>query len=76
MSRNEYKLKIKRLDSGVLEIVGNRVGLADLAEICKGLSELTDEEATTGANHYHIADFMNNAEEGSIELIITYNPNL
>ena len=72
----EYKLKVIRLESGEVEIVGNRAGLKDLAEMCAGLAELSDEEAKTPANHYHIADYMNNAEEGSMELIIRYDPNL
>lgn len=76
MTQDEYKLKVVRLESGELEIIGNRAGLKDLAEVCKGLSELTDEEAKTPANHYHIADYMNNAEDGSLELIILYKPDL
>jgi hypothetical protein len=76
LSGEEYKLKVVRLESGEIEIIGNRAGLKDLAEVCHQLSELSDEEAKTGANHYHIADYMNNAEEGSLELIVLYNPNL
>ncbi len=76
MTLDEYKLKVVRLESGELEIQGNRAGLKDLAEVCKGLSDLTDEEAKTPANHYHIADYMNNAEEGSLELIILYDPDM
>jgi hypothetical protein len=74
LSREEYKLKVVRLASGEIEIIGNRAGLLDLAEVCQKLSRLTDEEATTAANHYHIADYMNNAEEGSLELIVLYKP--
>lgn len=76
MTQDGYKLKVVLLESGELEIIGNRAGLKDLAEVCKGLSELTDEEAKTPANHYHIADYMNNAEDGSLELIILYKPDL
>ena len=76
MSKEPYKLKVVRLDGGEIEIIGNRAGLKDLADICQGLGELSDDEAKTAANHYHIADFMNNAEEGSLELIIRYDPNL
>jgi hypothetical protein len=61
---------------GELEIIGNQAGLRDLADVCRGLSELSDEDAKTAANHYHIADYMNNAEDGSLELIIRYDPNL
>lgn len=76
LTQDEYKLKVIRLESGELEIEGNRAGLKDLAEVCQGLSELTDEQAKTPANHYHIADYMNNAEEGSLELIILYRPDM
>ena len=74
MRQEEYKLKVVRLESGEIEIIGNRAGLKDLADVCNKLSELSDEEAKTGANHYHIADYMNNAEEGSLELIIHCKP--
>jgi hypothetical protein len=47
LTQNEYKLKVIRLESGELEIQGNRAGLKDLAEVCLGLSELTDEQAKT-----------------------------
>ncbi len=76
MTQDQYKLKVVRLESGELEIQGNRAGLKDLAVVCQGLSELTDEQAKTPANHYHIADYLNNAEEGSLELIILYRPDM
>lgn len=76
MNQQPYKLKVIRLDSGEIEIVANRAGLEDLAEVCKGLAGLSDDDADTPANHYHIADYMNNAEEGSLELLIRYDPNL
>jgi hypothetical protein len=74
VTEDYYRLKVIRLESGEIEIQANRAGLRDLAEVCKRLSELTDEEASTPANHYHIADYMNNAEEGSLELIILRTP--
>ena len=76
MSQEPYKLKINKLESGEIEVTGNRAALKDLADVCRGLSELSDEEAGTAANHYHIADYLNNAEEGSLELIILCNPDL
>ena len=76
MSQEVYKLKVVRLDGGEVEVVANRAGLEELADVCRRLSELSDEEAKTAANHYHFADFMNNAEEGSLELIILYQPDL
>jgi hypothetical protein len=76
LTQDQYKLKVVRLESGELEIQGNRTALRDLAQVCQGLSELTDEQAKTPANHYHIADYMNNAEQGSLELIILYRPDM
>ena len=76
LNQEVYRLKVIRLESGEIEIIGNRTGLKDLADVIHRLSELSDEEAQTGANHYHIADYMNNAEEGSLEMIILCAPNL
>jgi hypothetical protein len=76
LNREQYKLKVMRLESGEIEIVANRAGLKDFAEVCARLSELSDEEMKTAANHYHIADYMRNAEEGSLELIILCKPDL
>ena len=76
MNQEPYKLKIAQLESGEIEITGNRTGLKDLADVCRALSELSDEDVKTPANHYHLADYMNNAEEGSLELIILCNPEL
>lgn len=74
MNQEPYKLKVIKSDSGAIEIIGNRAALKDLAEVCRSLSELSDEESGTAANHYHVADYLNNAEEGSLELIILCNP--
>jgi hypothetical protein len=76
LTEDQYKLKVVRLESGEVEIQGNRAALKDLAAVCQGLSELTDEEAKTPSNHYHIADYMNNAEQRSLELIILYRPDM
>ena len=75
MTTEQARIKIS-YNNGEIEIAGNREGLKYIAEICSGLSELSSEEAKTGANHYHFADYMNNAEEGSIATIILYNPDL
>lgn len=69
------KLLVRNAD-GEIEIVGNRDGLKWLADVCLSMSKITDQEANTPANHYHIADYMNNAEEGSLPLIILCNPDL
>jgi hypothetical protein len=74
VSKDEYKLKVERSENGEVEIIANRVAMRDLANVCRSLSELSDDEARTAANHYHIADYMNNAEAGSLELIILLKP--
>jgi hypothetical protein len=76
LSQDQYKLKVVRTESGEIEIIGNRAGLRDLADVCQSLSNLSDEQAKTPANHYHIADYMSNAEEGSLQLIILYKPDM
>jgi hypothetical protein len=76
LSQDQYKLKVVQTESGEIEIIGNRAGLKDLAEVCQSLSNLSDEQAKTPANHYHIADYMSNAEEGSLQLIILYKPDM
>jgi hypothetical protein len=50
------KLRISRHEDG-FEVVGNREGLRDLAEVCLALSRLSMGEAQTAANHYHFADY-------------------
>jgi hypothetical protein len=69
------KLKISAYQDG-FEIVGNREGLQGLAEMCLALSRLSAEEAQTAMNHYHFADYTNSAKEGSIPLIIRFQPDL
>ncbi len=73
----EWKLKILENKPGEIEIVGNRAGLKFLANVCESLSDLSDEEAKTAANHYHFSEFFGNLEEGSTkELIVLYRPDL
>lgn len=69
------KRKIVPYQDGV-EIVGNVEGLKGLAEVCLTLSRLSLEEARTPANHYHFADYMKSAEDGSVPLIIRFQPDL
>jgi hypothetical protein len=59
------RLRISRYHDGC-EIIGNRDGLQDLSEVCLAPSRLSDGEAKTAANHYHFAEYMNDAEEGSL----------
>jgi len=53
LNQEPYKLRVVRLESGEIEIIGNRTGLRDLAVVCRSLSDLSDDEAKTAANHYH-----------------------
>lgn len=74
---NEWKMKIVEETPGALEIVGNREGLRFLGKICTSLSNLSDEDAKTAANHYHFAEFFGNLEQGSVkELIVLCSPDL
>jgi hypothetical protein len=69
------KLKVLPYQDG-FEFVGNREGLRGLAEVCLALSRLSHEDAQTASNHYHFADYMNSAEEGSVPLVIRFQPDL
>jgi hypothetical protein len=71
------KNKIKMsYENGEIVIEGNRDGLRHLSEICQRLSNLSDAEANTPVNHYHISEDMNNAEQGSLPAVIIYNNEL
>jgi len=54
-----------------IDIEGNREGLRALAAICSGLAELTPEELSTPANHYHLDEYFWGTEKGSIPLIVS-----
>ena len=71
------KVKAYPHDDG-FEIAANRQGLREIAEVCLALADLPedDEAAKLLGNHYHFADYLNNAEEGSTPFIILYKPNL
>ena len=62
------KLKIQMSQKGEMEIIGNRLGLKALSDICAALSESVGEEG----NHYHLMDIdaFWGTEPGSISLII------
>jgi len=62
---------IVTFENGEVEILANREGMNFLSDICAGLGDLTDEEARTPANHWHINELMNTAEKGSIPMMIT-----
>ena len=69
------KYKIYPYKDG-FEIAADRQALMWISEICQGLANLTDEEAKTGANHYHLDEYLGHAEPGSTPLIILYKPDL
>ena len=74
---DEARLKVVEDTDGTIEIVGNREGLRFLADVCMSLSELSDDQAKTAANHYHFTEDFGNLEQGSAkELIVLYKPNL
>lgn len=75
--RNMEKLKVSISSEGV-QVVGNRRGLLGLAEVCTQLANLpeTREESRKRGNHYHYEEFMNNAEPGSVNMEILYDPEL
>jgi hypothetical protein len=58
------------------EIAADREALLWISEVCQGLANLTDEEAKTGANHYHLDEYLGHAEPGSTPLVILYKPDL
>jgi len=53
-----------------IEILGNRKGLKALAAICSGLADLSDEDLTTAANHYHLDEDFWGTEKGSVPLTV------
>ena len=73
----DYKLKIT-VDANGVTVIGNRRGLIGLAEICQQLAALPENSAESRklGNHYHYAEWMNNAEPGSVPLEILYDPSL
>lgn len=59
--------------------IGNREALIGLAILCLRLAILPEDDAVAGklGNHHHHYDpSMNNAEDGSLEMTITYKPDL
>jgi hypothetical protein len=71
---NEVEKLMVSYNDGKIEIMGNRRGLKFLGEVCLGLSELSDEEAKTAANHYHFEEGLDTSTEaGSIPMIVTLN---
>lgn len=71
--------KIKIIGDGKwFEVLGNREGLIGLAIMCLQLAMLPEDDAAAGklGNHHHYDPSMNNAEDGSLEMTITYKPDL
>ena len=69
------KFKIYKHEDG-FEIAADREALKWFSEICLALSKLSDADAKTAANHYHLDEYLGNAEAGSIPLVILYKPDL
>jgi hypothetical protein len=66
------------IEDGVVRIVGNRGGLRGLAEVCLQLADLPETRAESRklGNHYHFSEQMNSADQGSVEMIILYDPEI
>ena len=62
------KLRVTMSNKGGIEIVGNRLGLKALSNICAALSESVGKQG----NHYHLMDSEGfwGTEPGSISLTI------
>jgi hypothetical protein len=71
------KIKITKTENGV-EVIGNREGLMGMAEVCLRLAMLPENEteARKLGNHYHYAEWANNTEQGSADVLIVYKPEL
>jgi len=69
------KINIYTENSEVV-IEANAEGLKLLSEVCTKLSNLSEVQSKTPANHYHFSSEMNNAEDGSITAIIMFNNEL
>ena len=69
------KYEIHKYKDG-FEITADREALIWFSEICLELSKLSDADAKTAANHYHLDEYLGNAEPGSIPLVILYKPDL
>ena len=67
------KYKISKYKDG-FEIAADREALIWISEICLNLSKLNDADAKTAANHYHLDEYLGNAEPGSIPLVILCKP--
>lgn len=69
------KYKIYKREEG-FEIAADREALIWLSEICLELSKSSDTDAKTAANHYHLDEYLGNAEPGSVPLVILYKPDM
>jgi len=67
------KYKISKYKDG-FEIAADREALIWISEICLNLRKLNDTDAKTAANHYHLDEYLGNAEPGSIPLVILCKP--
>jgi hypothetical protein len=70
MSEEAFRLKVTFEEDGYIHVHGNRTGLRDLADTCKALSELSDADARTAANHVIYEAVMYSADEGSTPMMV------
>ena len=69
---DEFEKLIVSYEDGEIEIMGNRSGLRFLGEVCLRLSQISDQDAKTGANHYHFQEGLDSSTaEGSIPMLVT-----
>jgi hypothetical protein len=59
-------------ENGEVLIEGDREGLRYLAMICERLCHLTDEEAKTPSNRFHLSENMGSALKGSLPAVIRH----
>lgn len=58
------------IENGEIVIEANREGMQVLSGIASRLASLNDSEVQTPANHFHFMEGMDNAESGSMPLIL------
>ena len=68
----KHSIKVS-LQDGEVVIEADRDGLRRISEISARLAALTDSEARTPANHFHLMESMKNVEPDSLPLVILRN---
>jgi len=67
----EGKLNVAFVNGEVL-IEGDREGLRYLSMVCVRLTHLSDEEARTPSNHFHLSENVGNVQRGSLPTVIVH----